>query len=177
MEINIRQEHIEDRAQVEQLIQKAFLRAEHTDGNEHHLVHILRFSASFIPELSLIAVLDGRIAGHILFTKLTINPKQGESHSSLAIASLAVHPDFQNRGIGGMLIDEGHRIGRDMGFQSVILSDPTGYYSRFGYKSASYWNIKAPFDIADEAFLAFELTPFALKGVTGYVDYPPEFGI
>ncbi|UYL07869.1 N-acetyltransferase [Bdellovibrio sp. SKB1291214] len=177
MELTIRQEHIEDRAQVEQLIQKAFLRAEHTDGNEHHLVHILRFSASFVPELSLVALLEGKIVGHILFTKLGINTGSGNFPNSLAIASIAVSPDYQNRGIGGMMIDEGHRVARDLGFHSVILSDPTGYSPRFGYKQASYWGIKAPFDIPDEAFLAYELTPAALKGASGYVEYPPEFGI
>jgi predicted N-acetyltransferase YhbS len=177
VEINIRQEHIEDRAQVEQLIQKAFLMAEHTDGNEHHLVHILRFSAAFIPELSLVAVIDGKIAGHILFTKLKINASNGDTTDTLVLASIAVLPEFQNRGIGGVMIHEGHRIAKEMGYQSVILSDYTGYYPRFGYKSASYWNIKAPIEIPDEAFLAFELKPAALKDITGYVEYPPEFGI
>lgn len=70
--LTIRQEKPEDYRQVEQVVEQAFARAEHTDHDEHNLVARLRGSEAFIPELSLVAEQDGRIVGHILFTKLKV---------------------------------------------------------------------------------------------------------
>ena len=61
--ITIRQETPADHAEIYSLIQTAFASAEHRDGNEQDLVDALRKSEAFIPELSLVAQLDGRIAG------------------------------------------------------------------------------------------------------------------
>ena len=105
--LTIRQEKPEDYRQVEQVVEQAFAHAEHTDHDEHNLVARLRGSEAFIPELSLVAEQDGRIVGHILFTKL----KVGQT-TQLALAPLAVHPDFQRQGIGGALIEEGTALRR-----------------------------------------------------------------
>lgn len=53
--LTIRQEKPEDYRQVEQVVEQAFARAEHTDHDEHNLVARLRGSEAFIPELSLVA--------------------------------------------------------------------------------------------------------------------------
>lgn len=71
--MNIRQEQLIDYAIVYQVVKKAFENAEHSDGNEQDLVARLRNSISFIPELSLVAVEENRIVGHILFTKAFVN--------------------------------------------------------------------------------------------------------
>ena len=65
----IRQERPEDYDTVYHVVKEAFENAEYTDGNEQNLVAALRKSKSFIPELSLVAVEDEKIVGHILFTK------------------------------------------------------------------------------------------------------------
>lgn len=62
----IRREQSADYDAVYQVVKEAFANAEHTDGNEKNLVVELRKSKSFIPELSLVAVEDGEIVGHIL---------------------------------------------------------------------------------------------------------------
>ena len=67
--IRIRQERREDYDEVYQLIQEAFRTAEHADGNEQDLVAALRKGRAFIPELSLVAEVEGQLAGHILFTR------------------------------------------------------------------------------------------------------------
>ena len=85
--ITIRQETPADHAEIYSLIQTAFASAEHRDGNEQDLVNALRKSEAFIPELSLVAQLDGRIAGHILFTKARI-----VNTTQLALAPLSVLP-------------------------------------------------------------------------------------
>ena len=100
----IRQEKAEDYEAVYHVVQEAFRNAEYTDGNEQNLVVALRKSKAFIPQLSLVAVEDQRVVGYILFTKAVVNGVQ-----VLALAPLAVLPEYQNRGIGLDLIAEGHR--------------------------------------------------------------------
>lgn len=68
----IRQERPEDYDTVYHVVKEAFENAEYTDGNEQNLVAALRKSKSFIPELSLVAVEDEKIVGHILFTKAVV---------------------------------------------------------------------------------------------------------
>ena len=169
--MEIRQERADDYNTVFHVVAKAFSHAEHSDGNEQELVKALRDTPSFIPELSLVALEDGKIVGHILFSKIAI----GE-YTELALAPLSVLPAYQRRGIGLALIREEHRIAKQLGYDySVVLGSPT-YYPRAGYLPASLYGINAPFEVRDEYFMAFKLQDSApqLKDV---VKYDPAFEI
>jgi putative acetyltransferase len=74
--------------------------------NEARLVENLRRSPDFIPELSLVAVKDKMIVGHILFSRIAIQTK-ADSFPALPFAPMAVHPEFQKQGIGSKLIRQG----------------------------------------------------------------------
>jgi len=175
--ITIRKEEEKDYKQVFELTEEAFREMVHSDHQEQFLVEKLRRSEAFIPELSLVAENeDGRIAGHILFTKLKII-NGTESFESLALAPVSVKPEFQNQGLGGKLIAEGHRIAKELGYQSVILIGHEKYYPRFGYKKTSNFGISFPFDIPEENGMAVELVKDGLKNKKGVVKYPQEFGI
>lgn len=87
----IRKEEICDFKKIYSLVKIAFESAEHSDGNEHELVNKLRKGKSFIPELSLVCEIDGKIVGHIMFTKAEIN-----GNTVLVLAPLSVLPENQN---------------------------------------------------------------------------------
>ena len=169
--MTIRAEEPRDHATVESLITRAFATAEHSDGNEADLVSRLRRSRAFIPSLSLVAEEDGAIVGHILFTRISIGDGGG-----LALAPLAVLPQYQRQGIGSALISRGHAVAREMDFGvSVVLGSPE-YYPRHGYVPASQLGILAPFDGLDEYFMACRLSP-SLPVPHGMVSYDPAFGL
>lgn len=175
--IKIRQEEEKDYDEVFKLTEEAFRDMEHSDHQEHFLVEKLRRSLAFVPELSLVAEDgNGTIAGHILFTKLTIE-NDLETFESLALAPVSVKPEFQNQGIGGQLIREGHRIAQKLGYQSVILIGHEAYYPKFGYEKTSNFGISFPFEIPEENGMAIELVKDGLKNKKGMVKYPKEFGI
>ena len=175
--ITIRKEEEKDYGQVFQLTEEAFRDIEHSDHQEQFLVENLRKSEAFIPELSLVAEDEnGRIAGHILFTKIKII-NDSESFESLALAPVSVKPEFQNQGLGGRLIEEGHRIAIELGYQSVILIGHEKYYPRFGYEKTINFGVSFPFEIPEENGMAIELVKDGLKNKKGMVKYPKEFGI
>lgn len=169
--IEIRQERESDYEEVGQVIKFAFASAEHCDGNEADLVANLRKSQAFIPELSLVAVEQQKVIGHILFSKVKIGEK-----TEFALAPLAVLPEYQRKGIGKSLIQEGHRIAQQLNYDySIVLGSPD-YYTKFGYVPASQYQITAPFPVEDEFFMALKLNAKA-DAVNGVVEYDPAFGI
>jgi len=174
MQINIRKESIEDYKQVFALIKEAFITEPFSDFTEQFLVERLRKSDAFIPELSMVAELEGEIIGQILLTKIKIKTKD-ESFNSLALAPVSVKPSFQNKGIGGQLILQAHAKAIELGYKSVVLLGHQEYYPRFGYEKASKFGITLPFDVPDENCMAIELVEEGLNGVSGMVEYPKEF--
>lgn len=168
--MQIRKEALPDYDTVYHVVQQAFKQAEHADGDEADLVTALRKGPAFIPELSLVAEIEGKIVGHILFTKGQI-----ADNTVLALAPLAVLPTYQGQGIGAALVNEGHRIARQLGYDYVIVLGGA-YYHRFGYVSASSLGITAPFEVPDEYFMVKKLNPHA-ENVSGVMHYAKEFGI
>ncbi len=141
--------------------------------NESRLVERIREGSSFIPELSLVAEASGKVVGHILFSEIKIS---GSSvFKSLMLAPIAVIPGLQRRGIGTKMIKSGMELATELGYDSIVVVGHKDYYLRFGFKRASQWDIKFPFEVPDEAFMAIELAGGALEGKSGTVIYPDEF--
>ena len=174
LKTNIRQETQEDHKEVFELIERAFRHEEYSDHKEQFLVERLRDSEAFIPEFSLVAEIDDNIVGYILLTKIKIR-NENQSFNSLALAPVAVLPEFQNRGIGGELIEYAHSKAKELGFKSVVLLGHEKYYPIFGYSQADKFGIELPFDVPKENCMAIELVKNSLKEVSGVVEYPKEF--
>ncbi|HNY06742.1 MAG TPA: N-acetyltransferase [Bacteroidales bacterium] len=142
--------------------------------NEGLLVEKLRKNQDFIKELSIVALFGGEVVGHILFFPVSIDNGILQ-HRSLALAPVSVLPEFQNMGIGSQLIQVGLKKSAEAGFHSVIVLGHPDYYLKFGFKPASLFDIKAPFEIPEDVFMAKELVPDGLSGVSGVVVYPDEY--
>lgn len=170
MELKIRQEDRGDFEEVYELISLAFGRI-----NEARLVASLRKNNAFIPNLSLVAVIDNKVAGYVLFTRIKIKSDSGNENESLALAPLAVRPGFQKQRIGAQLIMEGLCAAREFGYKSVIVLGHKDYYPRFGFLPADRWGIKSPYNVPANVFMGIELIKDGLKDVTGTVMYPEEF--
>lgn len=169
MNIDIRREIELDYTEVFNVIKKAFENAEHSDGNEQNLVTKLRKSSSFIPELSLVADYNGKIVGHILFSKVKI----GDS-IQIALAPVSVLPEFQKQGIGSKLIREGHKIAKELGYKISVVLGHEKYYPKFGYEIASKLGIEVPFDVPIENFMVLNLSNEKCN-IKGTVEYAKEF--
>lgn len=167
----VRQETSNDYNEVYNLVKEAFATAEHRDGNEQDLVVSLRKSESFVPELSLVAENDGKIAGHILFTEGKVG-----NDTVLVLAPLSVLPEFQKQGIGTALIKEGHRIAKELGYEYSLVLGSEIYYPRLGYLPAVQFGIEVPEGMPSANFMAIKLQENA-RLIRGAVTYAKEFGI
>jgi len=171
MKVSIRQEGTGDRRAVYEINSRAF-----GQENEARLVDRLRDRKAFIPELSLVAAIGSRLAGHILFSKIIIADEQHHELESLALAPMAVSPAFQRKGIGGQLIKSGLDKARALNYTSVIVLGHEHYYPKFGFVPADKWNIQSPYNVPANVFMALELVTDGLKGISGMVRYPEAFG-
>ncbi|MFK4414533.1 MULTISPECIES: GNAT family N-acetyltransferase [Bacillus] len=171
--VTIRQEQKSDYRKTEEVVKEVFLNEEYSDKKEHELVKRIRECDAFVPELSIVAV-DEEIVGHIMLSKITIE-KDGASVDSLALAPVSVARGHQKKGIGGKLIVAALEKAKGLGYGSVVVLGHPEYYPKFGFKKASEWNIKAPFEVPDEVFMVMELRGNALEGVEGVVEYSSAF--
>ena len=135
------------------------------------LVNDLMDDETARPILSLVAVNDNKLIGHILYTKVTIT-QTVSSVSAQILAPLAVLPSFQKSGIGQRLINEGLKILQTAGTELVfVLGHPT-YYPRCGFAPAGIQGFDAPYPIPEEhsaAWMVQAINGDALGNIKGKV--------
>jgi putative acetyltransferase len=163
--ISIRVEQPGDADGVRETNQKAF-----GSPLEARLVDALRTSSDY---LSLVATIDGRVVGHILFTPVTIEPPVDRRIAGLA--PMAVRPEHQRSGIGGQLIRAGLAECRRQGYSAVVVLGHPEYYPRFGFVPAHTFGLRCEFPSPPEAFMATELERDALRRIRGLVRYLAQF--
>lgn len=141
---------------------------------EARLTDRLRLSNAYIPQLSLVAILEGKVVGHIMFTKIDIINDENIIQS-LSLAPMAVIPEMQGKGIGGQLVRYGLTKAKELGYKSVIVLGHKDYYPRFGFVSTQKWQIKPPFNVPANTFMGLELDENSLSNAAGTVKYADEF--
>lgn len=178
--MEIRAERTDEYATVEQIHTLAF-----AGEREAKVVARARHSLQFIPELSLVAVAEGRPIGHILFSQVGLQDDQGVMRKVMVLGPLAIHPDFQSRGAGKRLIEEGLSTLEAMKVPLVLVRGHAHYYPKFGFVPSVQMDIRPPFAIAEEEYMAKPLSAYRpeFRGTVRYppafaeVGYPVEFGL
>jgi putative acetyltransferase len=119
------------------------------------------------PTISLVAECEGQIAGHVLFSALDAPVP------CIALAPLAVAPQYREMQVGSTLVREGLRMAAEQGYRAAFVLGDNAYYERFGFRS----HLADPFDAPWQGrhFMAMELQDGALAGQGGELRYPPQF--
>ena len=165
MDVLIRSEKPADIEAIEQVTIAAFDGKWYSDQTEHLVINRLR-EAGAMP-VSLVAEMDGKVVGHVAFSKVTIN---GEDQDWYGLGPISVQPDLQKQGIGSRLIQAGLARIREMGAKGCVLEGDPNYYHRFGFKS--YPNLIYEGAPAPQYFMAL---PFYDEVPSGKVEYHPAF--
>jgi putative acetyltransferase len=126
--------------------------------------------------VSLVALADAVVVGHVLLSPGEIVGEGGETWPLLVLAPVAVEPSHQGQGIGSALVTAALHTARKAGARVVSVLGHPEYYPRFGFEEALPYGIHAPFpDVPSEAWMVAELDRRALDGVGGVVRYAPPF--
>lgn len=162
----IREETENDYFNVEYMTKKAFWNRYVPGCNEHYLVHKIRESEDYIPELSRVAEVNGEIVGTIMYTKSYVTDGINKTEV-LTFGPLCVEPKFQNKGIGGALLETTMDLARKAGYKAIIIFGEPGYYPKHGFKTCDNFNITTRDSKNFDAFMGIELVKDGLKGVSG----------
>ncbi|WP_165229715.1 GNAT family N-acetyltransferase [Aquisphaera insulae] len=141
--IVIRDETERDALAIETVTVEAFRSLDISSHTEPFIIEALRAAGALA--VSLVAERDGRVAGHIAFSPVTISD---DTPGWYGLGPVSVLPDCQGQGIGSALIREGLARLKARKARGCCLVGHPGYYGRFGFEN-----------------------PAGL----GYDDVPPEF--
>lgn len=167
MDIRLRRETPHDYRIVEELTREAFWNLHAPGCNEHYLLHVMRDAGCFVPELDMVAEVEGKVVGNIVYTRAAVIDDGGAAHAVLCFGPIAVLPESQRMGVGRALIEGTTKIARESGHTAVLIYGDPSYYSRFGFVAAETFDIGTPDNRYVPGLQALELAPGALAGISG----------
>ena len=165
--IIIRTETPEDVTTIRHINEKAF-------GQKEEAAIIEKLRNRGVLTLSLVAVLNNEIIGHIAFSPVKVESEH-LSFNAITLAPMAVLPADQRKGIGSQLVRAGLKECLSFGHEIVVVLGHPDYYPRFGFVPAKSRGIECEFEVPDEAWMILELREGALERIQGTVFFQPEF--
>ncbi len=127
----IRPERVGDHRQIRRVVVAAF-----GSDVEADLVERIRAAPEYVPEMSLVAEIDGEIVGHVMISGASLRHAAGDRRIVM-LSPLAVDPAHQRAGIGGALVRSVAAIANQLGEPLVVLEGSPQYYPRFGFEPAA----------------------------------------
>jgi putative acetyltransferase len=162
--IEIREERQDDVAAIRDVNRLAF-----GQSQEGEIVDALRANGGVL--LSLVAVSNRRIVGHVLYSPIVV----GSAFQGAALGPMAVLPEYQRQGIGSQLVTTGNRRLAEAGCPFVIVLGYAEFYPRFGFTPASALGITCAWDVPDDVFMVLILDGTKTEGMSGLAQYRSEF--
>ena len=165
--------------EVENLVRDSFWNVYRPGAFEHYIVHNLRDDDSFIPYLDYVIEVDAKIVGHINYSRGSIDYGD-EKVDAVVLGPLAIHRDYQNQGLGSELIEYTLNLAENDGIPFVVVIGDENYYRRFGFVSASEYNLYLDGTDTSEECPFFMIKIFdesKLNGVRGIFSNPKVFDV
>lgn len=176
--MNIRLEQPADYHEVENLTREAFWNVYAPGCVEHYVLHCYRANPDFIPELSLVMEQEGRIMGHVMYSKAEIRQDDDTVIPAWTFGPISIHPDYKRQGYGLQLLNYSIAKAREMGIGVLCMEGNIDFYRHAGFVLASTLGIHyhaEPKDAEVPYFLAQELIPGYLQGREGTYHTPKGY--
>lgn len=138
--MKIRLEEEKDYLEVKNLVRDSFWNVYRPGAWEHYIVHNLRDDPSFVKELAYVIEKDGKIIGHINYSYGTISD-DNEKLDGLVLGPISISEDCQNQGYGTKLINYTLKLVEDKDIPFIFVIGDENYYQKFGFESASKYNL------------------------------------
>ena len=167
MNIELRRERPADYEETENVTREAFWNFYAPGCSEHYLLRSMRDCPSFVPELDIVAVHEGKIVGNIAHTRSFIMGDNKKQYEVLTLGPISVLPEYQGKGIGTRLIEYTRRQAKEMGFRAILLRGDPDFYGRRGFVPAESFKIRTEDNMYIRALQVFELYEGALAEAKG----------
>lgn len=141
-------------------------------NNEAELIAKVRDSKRYIPQLSLIAEMSQEKVGHILLSPIDLIADT--TKTVLALAPMAVKPNYQRQGIGTKLVERAIACADQLQYPLIVVLGHTWFYPRLGFEPADLYHIEPPFSLPREVFMVKPLNHYH-PDYQGKVHYPAAF--
>ncbi len=164
MDILIKNETEADYRTVEEVTREAFWNLYVPGCSEHYFVHVMREHPDFIRELDYVALVDGRIAGNIMYTRASLTVEEGKVLTIASFGPISVLPEYQRQGIGSRLIQHSLQTARDLGYKVVAIYGDPHNYCKHGFKNGKDLGISNGNGDYPNGLLALELEKGVLAG-------------
>ncbi len=165
MEIRIEKET--EHRETETVVREAFWNVYVPGCDDHYMVHQMRTCKSFVPELNLVAIENGKIIGHVINLKSYIDGDDGNRYEVLSLGPIAVLPQYQRTGIGAQLIAEVKRIALQSGYRAILLCGNPAFYTKQGFEAAEKYGIRNSENMYFDALHVCGLYDGALEHLAG----------
>ena len=168
-----------DYFEVENMVRNSFWNVYRPGAFEHYIVHNLRDDESFLENLTYVMESNDEIIGYIGYSVGFIDYGD-ERIDAVVLGPLAIHEDFQNQGLGSKLIDHTLNLAKDDDIPFVFVVGDEDYYRRFGFISASEYDLYLEgTDTGDECpfFMIRVFDESKLKRRTGIFHNPEVFDV
>ncbi len=166
--MNIRLEQPGEERTVENLTREAFWNVYRPGCTEHYVLNQYRTNPDFIPELNLVMEENGRLIGHVMFSRAELVLDDGTKRPSWTFGPISIHPDYQHKGYGLKLLQHALEKARQLGIGFLCMEGNINFYRHAGFDLASKLGIHyhaEPRDAEVPYFLAQELIPGWLNGI------------
>lgn len=170
--VRLRPEGLADVAPIRRLVAQAFASPETRRPPEVQLVEALRDSDAWLPELSMVAEVDGELVGYALLSRVLVQPG---AIPALALGPVAVRPDRQRRGYGRDVVQAALDAAAELDERLVLVLGNPAYYRRFGFEPAARFKLTSPWSGLGDPWQALVLpsTDGAVEPVpSGEVIFP-----
>ena len=162
--LTIRNETPADRQTVEDITRRAFYNLYAPGCVEHYLVHIMRDHPDFIPELDLVAELDGQVVGSVMYTRSTLTDAAGAVKDILTFGPVSIAPEHQRKGYGKQLLEHSFRRAALLGWDVVVIFGSPANYVSCGFQSCKKFSVCLEGGKFPSAMMVKELREDALDG-------------
>lgn len=165
----IREENPSDYAEVENLTRDSFWNVYKPGCTEHYILHCYRNNPDFIPELSLVLEVNGKIIGHVMYVWSKIDVDNDSNIKMMTFGPISIHPDYKRKGYGKLLLEYSMDKARILHAGCLLICGNIDFYGKSGFIPAISRGIRYADDPKSDApyFLCKELEIDFLKGITG----------
>lgn len=174
----IRRETQADYREAENLTREAFWNVYRPGCLEHYVLHCYRDREDFVPELDFVMEKDGKLIGHVMYSRAKIIADDGREIPIMTFGPISIAPEYKRKGFGKALLDYSMEKAAALGAGALCMEGNIDFYGKSGFIVASTKGIHyhaEPRDAVVPYFLLKELTEGYLDGVTGMYHTPEGY--